>query len=147
MARSQSTFSKREKEKNRLKKREEKQQKKEERKANSAGGSFESMLAYVDENGVIVDTPPDPSKRAEVDAESIELGVPSRVDVPEEPRTGKVDFFDRSKGFGFINEDGTRERFFVHISGLLDEVTDGDRVTYEVQRGPKGLNAVEVRKL
>ena len=60
---------------------------------------------------------------------------------------GTVKWFNSSKGFGFINEDGTRERFFVHISGLLDEVTDGDRVTYEVQRGPKGLNAVEVRKL
>ena len=147
MARSQSTFSKREKEKKRLQKREEKQKKKEERKANAGDGGFESMIAYVDENGMIVDTPPDPSKREEVDAESIELGIPTREDIPEEPRVGKVDFFDHSKGFGFINEDGGRERFFVHVSGLLEEVVEGDRVTYELERGPKGMNAVRVKKV
>ena len=145
MARSQSTFSKREKEKKRLQKREEKQKKKEERKSN-AGGGFESMIAYVDENGMIVDTPPDPSKREEIDPDTIELGVPSREDVPEEPRIGRVDFFDTSKGFGFINEQGSMERYFVHVSGLLEEVKEGDRVTYELERGPKGMNAVRVKK-
>ncbi|MBX2978629.1 MAG: cold shock domain-containing protein [Flavobacteriales bacterium] len=148
MARSQSTFSKREKEKNRLKKREEKQQKKEERKANSGGGSFESMLAYVDENGMITNTPPDPNKkRVEVDAESIELGVPRRSQADADAvRTGRVDFFDHSKGFGFIIEQGSQERYFVHVSGLDEEVKEGDVVTYDLERGPKGMNAVRVHK-
>ncbi len=146
MARSQSTFSKREKEKKRLQKREEKQKKKEDRKANSSGGGFDSMIAYVDENGMIVDTPPDPSKKHEVDAESIELGVPTREDVPEEPRQGRVDFFDHSKGFGFIVQHGSQERFFVHVSGTLEDIAEGDVVTYDLERGPKGLNAVGVKK-
>ena len=63
MARSQETFNKKEKEKKRLKKRQEKQLKKEERKANSKGGGLENMLAYVDENGHITDTPPDRTKK------------------------------------------------------------------------------------
>lgn len=148
MAKSNSTFNKRDKEKKRLQKREEKQQKKEERKANSGQSSFESMLAYVDENGRITSTPPDPSKRKEIDAESIELGVPRRQDEgPEAPRTGKVDFFDTSKGFGFIRENGSQERFFVHVSGLQDEVRENDNVSFEVERGPRGLNAMNVRKV
>ena len=105
MARSKATFDKREKEKQRLKKREDKQLKKDERKANAGTASFESMIAYVDENGQLTSTPPDPSKRKEIDAESIELGVPKKVaeEIPAE-RIGRVDFFDSSKGFGFIKE-------------------------------------------
>ena len=149
MAKSKATFNKRDKEKKRLQKREEKQLKKEERKANAGSGSFESMLAYVDENGQITSTPPDPTKRVEIDAESIELGVPRRLESDEVPaeRIGKVDFFDSTKGFGFIKEDGTQERFFVHVSGLQEEVREGEKVGLEVERGLKGMNAVRVHKV
>lgn len=149
MAKSKATFNKRDKEKKRLQKREEKQLKKEERKANAGSSSFESMLAYVDENGQLTSTPPDPTKRVEVDAESIELGIPRREASDEIPaeRIGKVDFFDGSKGFGFIKEDGTQERFFVHVSGLQEEVREGDKVGFEVERGLKGMNAVRVHKV
>ena len=149
MAKSKATFNKRDKEKKRLQKREEKQLKKEERKANAGSGSFESMLAYVDENGQITSTPPDPTKRVEIDAESIELGVPRRLESDEVPaeRMGKVDFFDSTKGFGFIKEDGTQERFFVHVSGLQEEVREGEKVGFEVERGLKGMNAVRVHKV
>jgi len=149
MAKSKATFNKRDKEKKRLQKREEKQLKKEERKANAGSGSFESMLAYVDENGQLTSTPPDPTKRVEVDAESIELGVPRRLESDEVPaeRIGKVDFFDSTKGFGFIKEDGTQERFFVHVSGLQEEVREGEKVGFEVERGLKGMNAVRVHKV
>jgi cold shock CspA family protein len=143
------TFEKREKEKKRLQKQEEKKRRKEERKANSPGGGLENMMAYVDEFGRITDTPPDPSaKRKEIDISEIEIGVPRRSREDEAPvaRVGRVDFFDTSKGFGFINEDGSRERLFFHISGLIDEVKDGDKVTYDVERGPKGMNAVRVKK-
>lgn len=147
MAGSSGTFNKREKEKKRLQKHEEKKLRKEERKANSSGGGLDSMMAYVDENGVITSTPPDPTKRKVIDAEEIELGIPRREKEEEAPdRTGRVDFFDTSKGFGFINEDGTRERYFVHISGMIDELKEGDKVIFEIERGPKGLNAVRVRK-
>jgi cold shock CspA family protein len=149
MAKSKATFNKRDKEKKRLQKREEKQLKKEERKANAGTSSFESMIAYVDENGQLTSTPPDPTKRVEIDAESIELGVPRRLESDEVPaeRIGKVDFFDSTKGFGFIKEDGTQERFFVHVSGLQEEIKEGEKVGFEVERGLKGMNAVRVHKV
>jgi len=58
---------------------------------------------------------------------------------------GTVKFFNETKGFGFITpEDGSAD-VFVHISGLKDQVREGDSVTYDVERGPKGLNAANVR--
>jgi cold shock CspA family protein len=143
------TFEKREKEKKRQQKQEEKKRKKEERKANKPGGGLENMMAYVDEFGRITDTPPDPAKRVEVDASEIQIGVPRRSAEDEVPEvhTGRVDFFDTSKGFGFINDDSTRERYFFHVSGLIDEVRDGDKVTYDLERGTRGMNAVRVKKI
>ncbi len=144
------TFEKREKEKKRQQKHEEKARRKEERKANAPGGGLENMMAYVDENGRISSTPPDPTKvRKPIDVSEITIGVARRTKEDEAPvaRVGKVDFFDSSKGFGFIREDGTQERFFVHVSGLIDEVAEGTRVTYEVERGQKGMNAVRVKKV
>ena len=60
-------------------------------------------------------------------------------------RTGTVKFFNESKGFGFINEEGTSKEYFVHVSGLIDEIRDGDEVEFELQEGRKGLNAVNVK--
>ncbi len=106
------------------------------------------MMAYVDENGVIVNTPPDPNAKVEVDASEIVLGIPPKEEGEEDAaRTGKIDFFDTSKGFGFIREDGSQERYFVHVSGMLEEVGENDKVTYELERGPKGMNAVRVKKV
>lgn len=74
MGRSQASFSKREKEKNKLQKRREKEERKEERKAHSSKGkSFEEMLAYVDENGNITSTPPDPDKKVRFDAGDVRI--------------------------------------------------------------------------
>lgn len=149
MARSQNTFNKREKEKKRLQKRKEKQEKKEERKANSTSGDLDEMLAYVDEYGNITDTPPDPNtKKKEVKASSIEIGVPKKEkeDITAE-RRGRVAFFNDSKGYGFINQDGTQERYFVHINGLIDQVQEGDKVSFQLEKGAKGMNAVEVKIL
>ncbi|TXI85510.1 MAG: cold shock domain-containing protein, partial [Crocinitomicaceae bacterium] len=53
--------------------------------------------------------------------------------------------FNESKGFGFINEEGTGKEYFVHVSGLVDEIRDGDEVEFELQEGRKGLNAVNVK--
>ena len=151
MGKSQETFNKKEKEKKRLKKRKEKQEKREERKAAKAENesTLESMMAYVDEFGNIVDTPPDPTKKKEeIDAESIDIGVPRTIKEEEDPvKKGRVEFFNDSKGFGFIRETDNRERHFVHANGLTEEVQEGDMVEFELERGLKGMNAVRVKKI
>ncbi|MCK5677833.1 MAG: cold-shock protein [Flavobacteriaceae bacterium] len=58
---------------------------------------------------------------------------------------GTVKFFNESKGFGFITEDGSNKEHFVHISGLIDEIREGDVVEFELQEGKKGMNAVNVK--
>ena len=150
MAKSQQTFNKLEKEKKRKKKREDKLKKAAERKENSnKGGSLDSMLAYVDEFGNISDTPPDPLKKKKlIKADSIEIGVPKRED-EELPtvRRGKVAFYNDSKGYGFINDLDTQEKFFFHVNGTLEDVTDNDKVSFELEKGQKGMNAVQVKKV
>lgn len=61
-------------------------------------------------------------------------------------KNGTVKFFNDLKGFGFIKVDGTNEEVFVHASGLQDQVRQDDKVTFELQQGKKGINAVNVRK-
>ncbi len=58
---------------------------------------------------------------------------------------GTVKFFNDSKGFGFITEDDSNKEHFVHISGLIDEIKEGDAVEFELKEGKKGLNAVNVK--
>ena len=107
MGKSQQTYSKSEKEKKRLKKREEKKKKMEARKLEKEeSGSKGIEFAYVDHNGHLTDTPPDPSKKIKVKAKNIELGIPKTLESDREAfdpiRQGTVEFFDHSKGFGFI---------------------------------------------
>ncbi len=149
MAKSQVTFNKIEKEKKRLKKREEKQKKKDARKAEAKENPQGIQFAYVDFNGNLTDTPPDPSMREKVEAESIEIGVPKKEEREEEDpiRKGKVSFFDSSKGFGFIIDSESQEKYFVHVSGLLEDIQENDKVQYELERGQKGMNAVRVKKV
>ena len=58
---------------------------------------------------------------------------------------GTVKFFNESKGFGFITEEGVAKDHFVHMSGLIDEIREGDKVEFDLQEGNKGLNAVNVK--
>lgn len=104
------------------------------------------MLVYVDENGQLTSTPPDPTKKTEVDADSIVLGARnSNAGYVEDPlRKGTVTFFNTSKGYGFIKDSETGESIFVHINGLVDQVNENDKVNFETERGPKGMNAVNV---
>ncbi|MCD4791851.1 MAG: cold shock domain-containing protein [Bacteroidales bacterium] len=60
-------------------------------------------------------------------------------------KTGKVKFFNETKGFGFIIDNETEEEYFVHVSGIIDKVKENDEVTFELQEGRKGLNAVDVK--
>lgn len=59
--------------------------------------------------------------------------------------TGTVKFFNNSKGFGFIKDESTGKEYFVHVTGLRDEVRENDQVTFNLQEGKKGLNAVDVK--
>ncbi len=58
---------------------------------------------------------------------------------------GTVKFFNETKGFGFIVEEGSNKEHFVHVSGLIDEIRENDNVEFELQEGKKGLNAVNVK--
>lgn len=59
---------------------------------------------------------------------------------------GTVKFFNNAKGYGFIKDDDTEKEIFVHVSGLIDEVREDDKVTYEIEEGKKGLNAINVKR-
>ena len=150
MAKSQQTFNKSEKEKKRRKKKKEKAERREQRKLEKSEQgklSFEEQIRYLDEDGNLTATPPDPNKKKKViKAEDIVLGVPSREKVDFDPvRHGRVNFFNTEKGFGFITDAETRESVFVHINNTEEPIGENDKVSYEVEMGPKGANAVRVR--
>lgn len=151
MARSQQTFSKSEKEKKRLKKREDKRKKMEARKLEAKENGKKGIeFAYVDHNGNLTDTPPDPALKIKVKAKNIEIGIPKMEAGDREAfdpvRKGKVSFFDTSKGFGFIIDSENQEKYFCHVSGLIDEIAENDSVSFELEKGLKGMNAVKVKK-
>lgn len=58
---------------------------------------------------------------------------------------GTIKFFNETKGFGFIKEDETGKEYFVHVSGLVDQVKENDAVSFDLEEGRKGLNAVNVK--
>jgi len=149
MGRSQETFNKKEKEKKRLKKRKEKQLKREARKENNSKGvGFENMISYVNELGHIVDTPPDPADKVEIEAENIVIGIPKKDDIKEDPvKKGRVEFFNDQKGYGFIKEAISGEKYFVHINNCKDDIGEGDNVSFELERGMKGMNCIKVSKV
>lgn len=142
------TWNKKEREKKKKQNKKEKAEKKQERKENNKGSnSDESMFAYLDENGNLSSTPPDPRKRVIIKAEDIEIGVPKQAPINPEDliRTGVVTFFNDSKGYGFIKDLETQESVFVHINALSEAIKEQNKVTFEVEMGPKGANAVNVK--
>jgi len=145
----QETQGKKEKEKKKAKNRQDKAQKMEERKANNnKGKGLEHMMAYVDENGNLSPVPPDPKKKKEINLEDIQLGA-AKIIVMEGDvvRNGVITFFNEAKGYGFINDLKSQESVFVHINQLSGPVQERDKVTFEVENGPKGLNAIKVKKI
>lgn len=150
MAKSKETFNKKEKEKRRIKQRQEKKERMEERKAKAKKGkSLEEMMAFIDENGNLSDTPSDPRQKKVFKVENIQIGVPrlEEQSTLEVTRMGVVIFFNDAKGFGFINDLQTNERIFIHVNNLSEQINESDKVTFETEKGPRGLSAINVRKI
>jgi cold shock CspA family protein len=142
------TWNKKEREKKKRQNKKEKAEKKLERKENAKEGkSFDDMLAYLDENGNLSSKPPDPRKKIVVNVEDIEIGVPKQQPINPEDliRKGVITFFNDAKGYGFIKDLESQESIFVHINSLNEEVKENNKVIFEVEMGPKGANAVNVR--
>jgi len=148
MSRSQESYFKKEVRNKKEKKRKEKEKKKLERKENDKQKSPEEMFAYVDEFGNISSTPPDPTKKKEeIKVEDIEISVPKQTeaDKPDPIRGGKVNYFNNSKGYGFIVDGETRISYFFHVNNTLEAVDEGDSVIFEIGNGAKGPVALNVK--
>jgi cold shock CspA family protein len=140
------TWNKKEREKKKRQIRKDKEEKKQERRENSKNNP-ESMIAYVDENGNLSSKPPDPRKKIIVNVEDIEIGVPKHEEVSPEDliRKGIVTFFNNDNGYGFIKDSETHESVFVHANALSEPIKENNKVSFEVEMGPKGANAVNVK--
>lgn len=142
------TWNKRERERNKQQKKKEKLERRQERKqANKGSHDLESMLAYVDENGNLTSKPVDPKKKASINAEDIDISVPRQREIhPDDPsHIGVVTLFKTDKGYGFIKNLETPESYFFHVKSLIDPVKENNKVSFEIEKGPKGLNAINVR--
>ena len=142
------TWNKKEREKKKKKIKKEKAEKRQERKENVENGeSTGNMIAYLDENGNLSDTPPDPRKKVIIKAEDIEIGIPKHdpANDGEISRTGSITFFNHDKGFGFIEDLQSKESVFVHINALSETVNENDKVSFEIEMGPRGSNAINVK--
>ncbi len=147
MGRSRERFTKKEVRNKKEKKRKEKEKKRLARKENEKRSGLNDMIAYVDENGNITSSPPDPDKKKDVKIEDIEIS-PAKRDSSEQSnsvRTGILTFFNESKGFGFIKDSETQESVFVHVNNLLEEIKEGNTVSFETMSGQKGLAATNVK--
>lgn len=151
MAKSQETYNKKEKEKKRRKRKQEKMERRAQRKiekAESGPKSFEDLIRYVDEDGNLTDVKPDPNKKKKViKAEDIVIGVAPQSNEEIDPnRKGAIKFFNDEKGYGFVIDEETKESIFVHINNTsADSLAENDKVTFQIEMGPKGPNAVNVR--
>ncbi len=142
------TWNKKEREKKKQQNKKEKAERKQERQEKAKdGNSLENMMAYLDENGNLSSKPPDPRKKITINAEDIEIGVPKQAPINPEDliRKGIITFFNDSKGYGFIKDLETQESIFVHINALKEAVKENNKVSFEVEMGPKGANAINVQ--
>lgn len=147
MGRSQETNKKKEVRSKKEKKKKDKEKRRQERKENKKSNSLDDMIAYVNEDGSISSTPPEEEEKEETNAEDIEISVPkgSYEEEPNRVHQGTVTFYNESKGFGFIRDAENGESIFFHVSGLLEEVSEGNAVHFEIIKGKKGPNANNVK--
>ena len=148
MGRSQETFNKKEVRNKKLKKKKDKEAKKLARKEEEKSGSLDDMIMYLDDEGNFTDAPPDPTKKKKIiKAADMMVSTPKQADVDPADiiRKGVVAFFNDSKGYGFIRDTETKESVFVHINNCEDDLKENNMVTFEVEMGQKGPNAVKVK--
>ena len=139
------TVDKRENEKKRLARRAEKQKRKEEKKLSPKANSLDDMIAYVDENGMITSTPPTENiKKEEIKQEEIVISTPKKEKEVPTVMKGRVEFFNTSKGFGFIKDLPGTEKYFFHVNNVMADISENDIVTFDLERGIKGMNAVNI---
>ena len=139
------TVDKRENEKKRLARRAEKQKRKEEKKLSPKVNSLDDMIAYVDENGMITSTPPTENiKKEEIKQEEIVISTPKKEKEVPTVMKGRVEFFNTSKGFGFIKDLSGTEKYFFHVNNVMADISENDIVTFDLERGIKGMNAVNI---
>ena len=105
---------------------------------------MDDMIAYVDENGNITDTPPEERPKEEIKLEDIAVSTPKKEDIDSEPLKGRVEYFDTGKGYGFIKDMANGEKYFFHVSTAPQGIAEGNTVTFETERGPRGMNAVRI---
>jgi cold shock CspA family protein len=149
MGKSSETFNKKEKEKKRLKKQQEKKEKAEHRKANSSKGKqLIDMMAYIDENGDITTTPPGSIRQNEIKTVDIQIATPKQErGAKEQMNSGTISFYNTAKGYGFIRDAKTRENVFFHVAELNYQAKENDLVSFDTEKGPRGINAVKVTKI
>ena len=147
MGRSKESFNKKEVRKKKEKKRLDKEKKRLARKDGDRKGGLDDMMAYVDENGRLTDTPPDPASKKKTKAEDIEISIPRQDpnDKPDPIRRGRLTFYNDSKGYGFIRDAETQDSVFVHVNEFQDDIMEGNMVSFEVEKGQKGPAAVRVK--
>ena len=139
------TVDKRENEKKRLARRAEKQKRKEEKKLSPKANSLDDMIAYVDENCMITSTPPTENiKKEEIKQEEIVISTPKKEKEVPTVMKGRVEFFNTSKGFGFIKDLSGTEKYFFHVNNVMADISENDIVTFDLERGIKGMNAVNI---
>ena len=143
MGRSQETFGKKEREKKRAKKREEKARRKEERKANAEDKG--DNITYMDVYGNFHDTPPEAAEKVKAKDISLDMQRVEEEGLDDGLRKGTVTHFNDSKGYGFIKDKKTGQSIFVHINAVEEEIREGNLVSFETMKGPKGPNAVNVK--
>ncbi|MFN0276579.1 MAG: cold-shock protein [Chitinophagales bacterium] len=149
MGKGQETSTKKDREKKRRQKKEEKAKKMEMRKANNnKGKSLDEMIAYTDEYGNITAEKPDLTQVKPVRVEDMIINTPKLGDKnhADTERKGIVTYFNSEKGYGFIKDTETRNSIFVHTSGTKETLVENDRVLFKLEKGPRGLNAVSVKK-
>ena len=139
------SFSKKENFKKKLQKQKEKAMRREERKdSNDKGKSLDDMIMYVDANGQFTNTPPTRNDNDEpFDVNSIQLGA-APIEAENPIKTGIVTFFSE-KGYGFITEDKSKENIFFHSNNCEEMIKKGNKVSFEIEKSPKGLSAIDIK--
>ena len=146
MAKSKQSFQKNENEKKKILKKKEKEEKKAMRKSDTSKKGLDDMIAYIDHNGRISSTPPDPKLKVEIKLEDILMG--PRTLAAEEVDTikiGRIAIYNMDKNYGFIKDASSQEKIFFHSSQVEGDLREGDMVEFEISYGNRGALAVNIK--